>query len=101
MKEIFISEKEMPKSCCKCPCYSGEHGNCKVNGKSYIGNYAPKKCPLQSIEQHDNKVRRKFAEEAKAEMEKEKVSYSADYICGVQHCQIVVDDLLRQYEVEE
>lgn len=104
MKKIFISEKDMPISCYGCVCYDGENGRCKVLDTYLEGEHIPRICPLKSLEQHDNEVRREFAEKVKASVCENAYTvyydkFSSDNGMTEDGFNELIDNLLKQYEV--
>lgn len=108
--KIYMSEKDMPKNKdFKCKgCEFIEHISatqkvCKLTGTHGHGNNGD--CPLKSLEQHDNEVRREFAEKVKASVCENAYTvyydkFSSDNGMTKDGFNELINDLLKQCEVE-
>lgn len=116
MKQIFMSEKDMPKNCAGCQFFRGigtekprKMYNCcdcipypiKEMEGTEIFKGRPNECELRSLEQHDKEVQanaiRAFAKRLK--LKKQDITYrkGADLVYGMGVSLKDIDELLKEY----
>ena len=107
--KIYISEKDMPNNCGDVRCAPFA---CYGNAECIRTKTKLETCPLQSLEQHDNEVRREFAEKVKAFLDEQTTTVVNELTIISENCKKCykgsqdnrhkfIDDLLKQLEAEE
>lgn len=79
--ELYVKEKDKPKSCLECPCCKGGV-NCglDIDNKGYfICECFGGECPLKSLEEHDEK---KKLQKSKEKIKEEVVRFYMDVMFG-------------------